>query len=69
MIHQRFPQFYIPLLTQKLTSFHQPHNYLLIHFNTFTFGNESTPHPLAFLQMACDGVSPLRLDEALLTNH
>lgn len=38
-------------------------------FRTFTFGNETAPHHLAFLQMACDGVGPLCLDEAFLTDH
>lgn len=41
-------------------------NYNLI---TFTFGNESTPHHLAFFQMACDGVSSLCLDKAILANN
>lgn len=41
----------------------------LFHIRTFTFGNETAPHHLAFLQMACDGVGPLCLDEAFLTDY
>lgn len=66
----KFPLFFLSLPNSIFDlSAQYPHNYLLFHFSTFTFWNESAPHHLAFLQMACDGVSPLRLDEALLTNH
>lgn len=36
---------------------------------TFTLGNETTPHHLAFLQMASDGVGSLSLNEAFLADH
>lgn len=50
-------------------SLRQPHNDQPFLCSTFTFGDEAAPHPLAVLQMARDGVGPLRLDEALLTHH
>lgn len=36
---------------------------------TFTLGDETTPHHLAFLQMASDGVGSLSLNEAFLADH
>ena len=36
---------------------------------TFTFGDGATPHHFAVVQLAGDGLGPLGLDEAVLTDH
>lgn len=60
--------FVFPLSVFPLTFRHNNH-YEQSRLLTFTLGNKATPHHLAFLQMACDGVRSLCLDKTFLTDH
>lgn len=69
ILHGSLPFHLSPVISSAWHSPQCSHNYEQCWLSTFTLGNKATPHHLAFLQMACDGVSSLSLDKAFFTHH